>query len=128
MKTRDVIDQYYTAVNGGDWQAWLALFDQHIVMDEQLAGHLEGIGFLRGAVDAMNRGYAKFLMHPLATVVQGDECCVIWHCEAETADGSPIDARGANFFRVKHGKIVYMSNFHDSVPFAPFTRLMAAAS
>ena len=25
-----------------------------------------------------------------------------------------------NYFRIRDGKIVYMANFHDSVPFGPF--------
>ena len=122
MDTRTVIDRYYETVNAGDWPSWLALFDDHIVIDEQLAGHLEGIETLRGAVGGLERGYSKFLMHPEHVVVDGDEACVVWHCEAANASGVPIDARGANYFRVGDNKtIVYMANFHDTVPFQPFT-------
>jgi ketosteroid isomerase-like protein len=116
-----VVDAYYDTVNKGDWSTWLTLFDDRIVIDEQLAGHVEGVEVLRGAVGGLERGYSKFQMHPLHTVINGDEACVIWHCEAANASGVAIDARGANYFQIRDGKITYMANFHDTVPFRPFT-------
>lgn len=120
MDTKEVISKYYNYVNAGDWNNWLTLFDDNIVMDEQLAGHLEGIEILRGAVGGMEKGYSKFLMHPQNILVQGNEACVIWNCEAANASGVPIDAKGANFFQVANGKITYMSNFHDTRSFDAF--------
>jgi len=32
----------------------------------------------------------------------------------------PIEANVMNYFRFQDGKIAYMANFHDSVPFKPF--------
>jgi ketosteroid isomerase-like protein len=116
-----VIDRYYETVNAGDWDSWLTLFADDVVVDEQLAGHLEGLGVLRGAVGAMKRGYSKFLMLPEHVVVEQEQAAVIWHCEAANASGVPIDVRGANYFRVEDGRIVYMANFHDKAAFAPFT-------
>jgi ketosteroid isomerase-like protein len=121
MDTREVIDRYYETVNAGDWDTWLTLFADDVVVDEQLAGHLEGVGVLRGAVGAMKRGYSKFLMLPEHVVIEAEQAAVIWHCEAANATGVPIDVRGANYFRVEEGKIVYMANFHDKGAFAPFT-------
>ena len=121
METREVIDRYYESVNAGDWDTWLTLFADDVVLEEQLAGHLEGIEILRGAIDGMKRGYSKFLMHPQYIVIEGEEAAVIWHCEAANAAGVPIDVRGANYFRVTGGKIVRMENFHDKGAFAPFT-------
>lgn len=125
MGTREVIEKYYEYVRAGDWDAWLELFADDLVMDEQLAGHVEGIGAMRDGVGGLKKGYARFLMTPLEIVVEGDRGCVLWHCEAESADGKPIDAKGANYFVVRDGKITYMSNFHDSVPFKPFLDYMA---
>lgn len=119
--TKDVVDAYYESVNKGDWDTWLTLFADDIKMDEQLAGPVSGIETLRGAVGGLKKGYSKFLMHPLHTVIEGDQAAVIWHCEAANAAGVPIDARGANYFEVKNGRITYMANFHDTVPFRPFT-------
>jgi ketosteroid isomerase-like protein len=120
MTTKQVIDAYYENVNKGDWDSWLTLFTDDIVIDEQLAGHSEGIKVLREGVGGLKRGYSKFLMHPMHTVVDGDKGVVIWHCEAANAAGVPVDARGANYFEMRNGRIAYMANFHDSVPFRPF--------
>ena len=121
MDTREVIDRYYETVNAGDWDTWLTLFADDVVVDEQLAGHLEGVGVLRGAVGAMKKGYSKFLMLPEHVVIEAEQAAVVWHCEAANATGVPIDVRGANYFRVEEDKIVYMANFHDKGAFAPFT-------
>ncbi len=120
MNTQEVISKYYNYVNTADWNNWLSLFDDNIVMDEQLAGHLTGIQTLRGAVGGLEKGYSKFLMYPKQTVVEGNQACVVWDCEAANASGVPINAKGANYFQVENGKITYMSNFHDTRPFDPF--------
>ena len=44
MATKDVIDRYYETANAGDWDAWCDLFTDDMVMDEQLAGHIEVAG------------------------------------------------------------------------------------
>lgn len=121
MDTRAVVNSYYDSVNSGDWETWLTLFADDLIMDEQLAGHVEGASVLNGAVAGLKRGYSKFLMHPQHILITDSEACVIWHCEAANATGVPIDAHGANYFEVHDGKITYMANFHDSVPFLPFT-------
>ena len=121
MSTTEVILKYYANVNAGNWDAWLELFDDNLVMDEQLMGHVEGIGPLTDVAHSLKTGFNKFLMFPVHVVVEGNEAAVIWRFEAETAKGAPINANGANFFRVENGKITYMSNFHDTKPFAPLT-------
>jgi ketosteroid isomerase-like protein len=120
MNTRTVIDTYYDSVNKGDWNMWLTLFDNDIVIDEQLAGHIEGIATLRGGVDAMKTGYSRFQNKPTHIVINDNEACVISHISAANASGVPIEANVANYFRLENGKIKYMANFHDTVPFAPF--------
>ena len=120
MNTREVITTYYTTVNNGDWDTWLTLFSPKIVIDEQLAGHVEGIDVLRGAVDALKRGYSRFVNQPMHMVIEGNDACVVSHIAAANASGVPIEANVANYFRVEGGKITYMANFHDTVPFAPF--------
>lgn len=121
MNTTEVILKYYANVNAGDWDTWLTLFDEDLVMDEQLMGHVEGLEALRGVAAGLKAGFNKFLMFPQHVVVSGDEAAVIWHFDAETAKGEPIVANGANYFVVQNGKITYMSNFHDTKPFAPIT-------
>ncbi len=120
MDTRQVIDTYYNSVNAGDWDTWLTLFDDNVVIDEQLAGHVEGIGVLRGAVGGMKTGYSRFQNVPRHIVVSGDEAAVVSHISAANAAGEPIEANVANYYRLENGKIVYMANFHDTRPFDPF--------
>jgi ketosteroid isomerase-like protein len=120
MDTREVVNAYYETVNAGNWDAWLALFDDKIVIDEQLAGHVEGINILAGAVDGLKKGYSRFQNRPVHIVVQGSEACVISHISAANASGVPIEANVANYFRLERGHISYMANFHDTVPFGPF--------
>lgn len=118
--TRQVVDAYYEAVNRGDWDAWLSLFNETVKMDEQLAGHVVGAAVLRGAVGGLKKGYSKFLMNPQHIVVDGEKAAVVWHCEAANAAGVPIDAIGANYFEIVGGYITYVRTIHDSVPFRPF--------
>lgn len=120
MGTREVVEKYYETVNAGDWATWLTLFKDDVVIDEQLAGHVEGIEVLRGAVGVMEKGYSKFLNNLKHIVVEGDTACVVSHISAANAAGEPIEANVANYFELKDGKISYMANFHDSVPFGPF--------
>lgn len=120
MSTEQVINTYYDSVNKGDWDTWLTLFDDNVVIDEQLAGHVEGSAILKGAVGAMKKGYSKFTNVPKHIVINGDEATVISHISAANAAGVPIEANVANYFKLANGKIVYMANFHDSVPFRPF--------
>jgi hypothetical protein len=37
MDTREVVERYYETVNASDWDTWLTVFDEHVVVDEQLA-------------------------------------------------------------------------------------------
>jgi ketosteroid isomerase-like protein len=120
MNTRQVIEKYYEAVNAGDWNTWLTLFDDKIVMDEQLAGHSEGIETLRKGVDGLRKGYSKFQNIPKHIVVDGNEACAVSRIEAANASRVPIEANVANYFRVDNGKITYLANFHDTKPFEPF--------
>lgn len=120
MNTEDVISKYYASANAGDWNTWLSLFADNIVMDEQLAGHLEGIETLRGAIGGLERGYSRFQNQPQHIVINGNEACVVSHLSAANATGVSIEANVANYFRLENGKIVYLSNFHDTRPFDPF--------
>ena len=76
MGNREVIDTYYKSANANDWNTWLSLFTDDVVVDEQLAGHCEGIEILRGAIGAIEKGYSRFQNVPKRIVVNGDEAVV----------------------------------------------------
>jgi ketosteroid isomerase-like protein len=117
---RDVLLAYYRTANAGDWQEWLTLFQEDVVIDEQLAGHVEGLDVLRGAVGGMETGYSRFQNVPKHFVCQGNEAAVVSHISAANAAGEPIEAEVTNYFQFRDGKIAYMANFHDTRPFDPF--------
>jgi ketosteroid isomerase-like protein len=123
MNTQDIINKYYESANAGDWNTWVSLFADNMVMDEQLAGHLEGIETLRGAIGGLETGYSRFQNQ---IVINGQEACVVSHISAANASGVPIEANVANYFRIENGKIAYMANFHDTRPFDPFVNQNAS--
>ena len=118
--TAAVIDRYYETANAGDWDAWCDLFTDDMVMDEQLAGHIETLATLRPMMAGMGRAYSKFQNVPKHMVCQGNECAVVSHISAANAAGEPIEAEVTNYFRLRDGKIAYMANFHDTRPFDPY--------
>ena len=119
MTNQDIIDQYYETANAGAWEAWCDLFTEDMVMDEQLAGHIEGLATLRPMMAGMSQMYSKFQNVPKHIIVKGDEAAVVSHISAASPKGEPIEANVMNYFRLADGKIAYMANFHDSRPFAP---------
>ena len=94
MGTKETVAEYFKGVNRGDWDTLLTLFADDAVMDEQSAGHVEGVNTLSGAVGALFNSPQQ---------------------------GVPINWKGANFFALKDDKIAYMANSHDTVPSRPFT-------
>lgn len=127
MPNRRILEQYYEHANAGRWSDWCDLFTDDMVMDEQLAGRIEGLATLRPMMDGMGQAYATFRNVPKEILVDGDQGAVVSHISARAAmyPDEPIEADVMNFFRFRDGKIAYMANFHDSKPFAPFLRQLA---
>ncbi|GAA2817501.1 hypothetical protein GCM10010441_47610 [Kitasatospora paracochleata] len=119
MDTRGVVDRYYELANAGDWNPWCDLFAVDTVMDEQLAGHVEGRETLRGMMRGFPDMYAEFANKPVHVVIDGEQAAVVSHITGRTHGGVEIEAEVCNYFRIVGGEIVYMANFHDSAPFAP---------
>ncbi len=120
MPTNDeILRLYYQYANAGDWASWCDLFAEDMIMDEQLAGHIETLATLRPMMDGMGVMYKKFQNVPKHIFTNGDEGAVVSHISATSASGVDIEAEVMNYFRFANGKISYMSNFHDSKPFAP---------
>jgi uncharacterized protein (TIGR02246 family) len=117
MSTREVVNRYYEFANLGDWEAWTDLFAENLVMDEQLGGHVEGRTALRAMMRGFHSVYTAFHNRPKHIVVDGDEAAVVSHISATTRTFETIEADVVNYFRVVGGRIAYLANFHDTVPF-----------
>jgi len=117
VDTKAVVTRYYELANAGRWDAWCDLFAVDQVMDEQLAGHMEGRETLRTMMAGFPGMYASFRNQPKEIVVENERAGVVSHISAVTPGGSRIEADVMNFFRVVDGSITYMANFHDTQPF-----------
>ncbi|WP_405877963.1 nuclear transport factor 2 family protein [Streptomyces sp. NBC_01136] len=117
MDTRDVITRYYELASQGDWASFVDLFAVDMVLDEQLAGHVEGRQTLSEMLAGFPDLYASFTNAPRHVVVDGEQAAVVSHISATTHTGDAIEADVANYFRVVGGRITYLANFHDTVPF-----------
>ena len=95
MTTQEIMDKYYEYANTGDWGAWCDLFAEDMLMDEQLAGHIEGLDTLRPMMAGMDKAYSKFQNTPRHIVVGGNEAAVVSHISAANAAGVPIEAEQA---------------------------------
>lgn len=114
MSVREVITRYYAAVNAGDWDGWLELFDEHLVMDARQGGHIEGIETLRGLVGGLKRLYSSFQNHPRHIVIEGTQASVVSRISAVSAGGEPIEAEAASYFVIQEGRITYLATIHDN--------------
>ncbi|GIE95288.1 nuclear transport factor 2 family protein [Paractinoplanes rishiriensis] len=117
MDTKAVVTRYYELANAGSWDAWCDLFAADQVMDEQLAGHVEGREKLRAMMAGFPGMYASFRNQPKELIVENDRAAVVSHISAVTPGGGRIEADVMNYFRVVDGAITYMANFHDTQPF-----------
>jgi ketosteroid isomerase-like protein len=115
--TLEIVQRYYQLANDGDWTGWTDLFADDQVMDEQMAGHVEGQEALRQMMKGFPAMYTSFQNVPRRFVVQDDQAAVVSHISATTPRGGSIEADVANYFRIANGRIAYMANFHDTVPF-----------
>ncbi|HLO87770.1 MAG TPA: nuclear transport factor 2 family protein [Nostocaceae cyanobacterium] len=119
MNNQEILEKYYEYANAGNWDSWCDLFTENMIMDEQIAGHIEGLSTLRPIMAGMNKTYSKFQNYPQHMILSGDEGAVVSHISAAGINGQPIEANVMNYFRFLNGKISYMANFHDTKPFAP---------
>jgi ketosteroid isomerase-like protein len=118
MNTREIIEKYFECINNQDWETWLTLFDDNVLMDEALSGHIEGMQAMRDSAKGIQQQFSRSENHIQEIVVEGNKGMVVCCIEAVTAGGASTESTGANFYRVENVKILYMSSFHNSAPFA----------
>lgn len=117
MGTRDVVTRYFELANQGDWDGWTDLFADDQVMDEQLAGRVEGQDTLRQMMKGFPTMYTSFQNIPRYFVIEGEQAATVSHISATTPRGGSIEVEASNYFRIVNGRIIYMANFHDTTPF-----------
>ncbi|NCR74321.1 MAG: hypothetical protein GPI92_01445 [Microcystis aeruginosa K13-06] len=117
IKTRELIKQYFECINTQDWDTWVSLFDDNVVMDEALSGHMEGRQAMKDSAKGIQEQFSKFENHIQEIVVEDERGMVVCRIEAVTVGGAVIESVGANFYRIANGKITYMASFHDRTPF-----------
>ncbi|MEV7615959.1 nuclear transport factor 2 family protein [Streptomyces sp. NPDC089799] len=132
MDARQILTKYYEYANAGDWDRWCDLFADDQVMDEQLAGHIEGLDTLRSMMKGMGTLYRVFQNTPVHFIVDRPaagaeqpgsvQAAAVSHLSAVSASGETIEAEVMNYFRIVDGKIAYMANHHDTVPFQVLSR------
>ncbi len=120
MTSRELVERYFEYVNSGQWDDYLSLFADDVVMDEQLTGHLEGIDAVAAGVEGLRT--AKFFKnHPITIVAEENVAMATWRLETLGPNDERIEVKGANYYEIRDGKIKYFANFHDTAPFKPST-------
>ena len=104
MSTREIIDSYFACVNSHRWDDYLDLFADNVVMEEQLAGHIEGKTAVAKGIEGL-RTSKFFQNHPVQIVVDGDKAVALFHLQTVGPHGEPIEAKGANYYEIANGKI-----------------------
>jgi ketosteroid isomerase-like protein len=122
MNTAEVVNRYYDLANKGEWDAWCDLFAVDQTMDEQLAGHVEGRETLRRMMEGFPAMYATFANKPVHVVVEGGQAAVVSRITARTPSGDTVEADVCNYFQIEDGLIRYMTNVHDTAPFAALAK------
>ena len=77
MDTREIVHRYYELANRGAWDEWCELFAPDHVMDEQLAGRVEGRETLREMMRGFPEMYAEFANEPVHVVVAQGRAAVV---------------------------------------------------
>lgn len=116
MTIKEIVTKYFEYVNSAQWDNYISLFDDNVIMDEQLGGHLEGIEEVNKGIEGLRNspGFKNYLVD---MVVDGDVAMARWHIQADFGPEKQVEARGVNYFVIKDEKIVRFANYHDTKPF-----------
>jgi hypothetical protein len=70
MEIRKIIDTYYELANKGKWNEWCDLFSSDVIINEQLAGAIEGLSTLKSMMQGMDKGYSHFANIPKHIILE----------------------------------------------------------
>src|SRR5207302_5530057 len=101
------------ALGQGDLAGGAGLFAPEAAIDDSLLGPAAAGGGLPGGIAVLERAYAQLRVHPVQTVVEGRDACVLWSCRRVAAANGPAEGRGATYFRVDDGRIARVASFSD---------------
>src|SRR6202161_921989 len=116
MNTTEVLIRYYQLANSGDWNNWCELFTEDMVMDEQLAGRIEGKRNLQTLMLGFDNMYASFQNVPHHYVVNNGEAAVVSHMTAVTPARDRLEPGVRNYSRGEGERIAYVANSPDTAP------------
>ncbi len=117
--TSEVVETYFQSVNEGDWDTWLELFADDVVLIEPI-GITKGIENLRGGVEVLKKVYLKFENRLITTIIKGERAAAQTHISAITASGAAVEVDVCNIYTIKNGKIAHQKNYLDSKELQPF--------
>lgn len=122
--TTDDLAALFDAFNRHDIDAVMSYFADDCVFDAVAGPHVHGARH-EGA-DAIAKAFsATFSAMPDARwdhhghLVQGDRALSQWTFSGTNADGTRIEAEGADIFRVRDGKLVHKQAFRKQRPVLP---------
>ncbi|WP_157315346.1 nuclear transport factor 2 family protein [Chitinibacter sp. GC72] len=119
LTTAEVVERYFSAVNAGDWNEWLTLFADDVVLIEPI-GTIEGLENLRNGVGVLTKVYSSFQNNLLSYFVNGEHAAAQTHISAVTASGGKIEVDVCNTYTIRNGKISHQKNYLDSKELQPF--------
>lgn len=120
---RQLVERYYNAFNGGDWEAMLALLDEDVVHDLNQGPRETGRQAFREFLARMQRSYRERLEDIVVLAsADGSRAAAEYTVHGRylaTDDGLP-EAQGqayvlpgGAFFDIRDGKIARVTNYYN---------------
>jgi steroid delta-isomerase-like uncharacterized protein len=123
MSTSALIESYYAAFNGHDWDGMLALLTDDVVHDINQGDREVGIEAFRAFLGSMDRSYAEQVTELVVMVsADGSRGAAEFIIEGQylTSDPSLPEARGQRytlpvgaFFEIRDDKIARVTNYYN---------------
>jgi ketosteroid isomerase-like protein len=108
--THDLITRFENGFNTRDIDALMAdmtddVVFEHVAPPAASIGRFEGQAAVRAVWESMGEHYPDYDLRPVEVIADGDRAACRWEMSWRLPDGSRGFARGADFFKVRGGKI-----------------------